>query len=148
MLFVWTVFGSTLVRKTEAMPTCLSCGPTGACCVGPTGAKVKSFSGDITFIFTASGVLCCVLGIDRMISTRKRKGPVVSCTSIVMVTAMVVDCCSQLSSGLLFLHLRIFTQTGAWVGVGYTLIGLIAWVGSYFFRVATKNMTYAVQVCT
>lgn len=32
------------------------------------------------------------------------------------------------------------------MGVGYTLIGLIAWVGSYFFRVATKNMTYAVQV--
>lgn len=26
------------------------------------------------------------------------------------------------------------------------MIGLIAWVGSYFFRVATKNMTYAVQV--
>eukprot|EP00752_Nemacystus_decipiens_P006645 g5975.t1 len=37
-------------------------------------------------------------------------------------------------------------KAGAWVGVGYTLIGLIAWVGSYFFRVATKNMTYAVQL--
>lgn len=37
--------------------------------------------------------------------------------------------------------------SGVWVGVGYTMIGLIAWVGSYFFRVATKNMTYAVQVC-
>lgn len=37
-------------------------------------------------------------------------------------------------------------RSGAWVGVGYTMIGLIAWVGSYFFRVATKNMTYAVQV--
>lgn len=40
----------------------------------------------------------------------------------------------------------LLTATGAWVGVGYTMIGLIAWVGSYFFRVATKNMTYAVQV--
>ncbi|CAM9758797.1 unnamed protein product [Ectocarpus sp. 8 AP-2014] len=38
------------------------------------------------------------------------------------------------------------SKAGAWVGVGYTLIGLIAWVGSYFFRVATKNMTYAVQL--
>lgn len=38
------------------------------------------------------------------------------------------------------------SSAGAWVGVGYTLIGLIAWIGSYFFRVATKNMTYAVQL--
>ncbi|CAM9706424.1 unnamed protein product [Ascophyllum nodosum] len=37
-------------------------------------------------------------------------------------------------------------KAGVWVGVGYTLVGLIAWVGSYFFRVATKNMTYAVQL--
>lgn len=47
---------------------------------------------------------------------------------------------------LLLLGLLSAHTTGAWVGVGYTLIGLIAWVGSYFFRVATKNMTYAVQV--
>lgn len=38
------------------------------------------------------------------------------------------------------------TDTGAYVGVAYTLLACVAWVGTYFFRVATKNMTYAVQV--
>ncbi|CAM9540456.1 unnamed protein product [Choristocarpus tenellus] len=38
------------------------------------------------------------------------------------------------------------TKAGAWVAVGFTMVGLIGWVGSYFFRVATKNMTYAEQL--
>lgn len=56
---------------------------------------------------------------------------------------------SLLTSAVAFgdwLRFCLSIAEGAWVGVGYTLIGLIAWVGSYFFRVATKNMTYAVQV--
>ena len=33
-------------------------------------------------------------------------------------------------------------EAGKWIGVGFTAIGSFAWVGTYIFRVATKDMTY------
>lgn len=33
-------------------------------------------------------------------------------------------------------------EAGKWIGVGFTAFGTAAWVGSYIFRVATKDMTY------
>ena len=33
-------------------------------------------------------------------------------------------------------------ETGKWIGVGFTLISIFVWVGTYIFRVATKDMTY------
>jgi hypothetical protein len=33
-------------------------------------------------------------------------------------------------------------EAGKWIGVGFTAFGTVAWVGSYIFRVATKDMTY------
>ena len=33
-------------------------------------------------------------------------------------------------------------EAGKWIGVGFTLFTLVLWVGSYIFRVATKDMTY------
>jgi len=33
-------------------------------------------------------------------------------------------------------------DAGKWIGVGFTFFVCIAWVGSYVFRVATKDMTY------
>lgn len=33
-------------------------------------------------------------------------------------------------------------EAGKWIGVGFTAIGTFAWVGTYIFRVATKDMTY------
>ncbi|CAM9643111.1 unnamed protein product, partial [Phaeothamnion confervicola] len=35
---------------------------------------------------------------------------------------------------------------GNYVTAAYVLVVTVAWTGSYFFRVATKNMTYAQQV--
>jgi len=37
-------------------------------------------------------------------------------------------------------------DAGKWIGVGFTFFICIAWVGSYVFRVATKDMTYAKQL--
>eukprot|EP00555_Chaetoceros_dichaeta_P002801 CAMPEP_0198251116 /NCGR_PEP_ID=MMETSP1447-20131203/2060_1 /TAXON_ID=420782 /ORGANISM="Chaetoceros dichaeta, Strain CCMP1751" /LENGTH=120 /DNA_ID=CAMNT_0043936071 /DNA_START=234 /DNA_END=596 /DNA_ORIENTATION=+ len=37
-------------------------------------------------------------------------------------------------------------DAGKWIGVGFTFFVCIAWVGSYVFRVATKDMTYAKQL--
>lgn len=33
-------------------------------------------------------------------------------------------------------------EAGKWIGGGFTAIGTFAWVGTYIFRVATKDMTY------
>lgn len=33
-------------------------------------------------------------------------------------------------------------EAGKWIGVGFTAIGMVAWVATYIFRVATKDMTY------
>jgi hypothetical protein len=33
-------------------------------------------------------------------------------------------------------------EAGKWIGVGFTAVGTVLWVGSYIFRVATKDMTY------
>ncbi len=33
-------------------------------------------------------------------------------------------------------------DTGKWIGVGFTFFTTILWVGTYIFRVATKDMTY------
>jgi hypothetical protein len=33
-------------------------------------------------------------------------------------------------------------EAGKWIGVGFTAIGTFAWVATYIFRVATKDMTY------
>ena len=37
-------------------------------------------------------------------------------------------------------------EAGKWIGVGFTAIGTVAWVATYIFRVATKDMTYAKQL--
>jgi len=37
-------------------------------------------------------------------------------------------------------------EAGKWIGVVFTLVICFAWVGSYVFRVATKDMTYAKQL--
>jgi len=37
-------------------------------------------------------------------------------------------------------------EAGKWIGVGFTFFVCVAWVGSYVFRVATKDMTYAKQL--
>lgn len=37
-------------------------------------------------------------------------------------------------------------DAGKWIGVGFTAISTVAWVASYMFRVATKDMTYAKQL--
>jgi hypothetical protein len=34
------------------------------------------------------------------------------------------------------------TEAGIWIGVGFTAISTFLWVGTYIFRVATKDMTY------
>jgi hypothetical protein len=34
------------------------------------------------------------------------------------------------------------TEAGIWIGVGFTVISTFLWVGTYIFRVATKDMTY------
>jgi hypothetical protein len=31
---------------------------------------------------------------------------------------------------------------GTWIGVGFTAVATLAWLGTYLFRVATKDMTY------
>ncbi len=33
-------------------------------------------------------------------------------------------------------------DTGKWIGVGFTFFTTVLWVGTYIFRVATKDMTY------
>ena len=33
-------------------------------------------------------------------------------------------------------------EAGKWIGVGFTVISIFVWVGTYIFRVATKDMTY------
>ena len=33
-------------------------------------------------------------------------------------------------------------EVGRWIGVGFTFFTTVLWVGSYIFRVATKDMTY------
>jgi hypothetical protein len=38
------------------------------------------------------------------------------------------------------------SEVGIWIGVGFTVLSLFVWVGSYIFRVATKDMTYAKQL--
>lgn len=38
------------------------------------------------------------------------------------------------------------SDVGIWIGVGFTVLSLFVWVGSYIFRVATKDMTYAKQL--
>ncbi|KAG5187088.1 hypothetical protein JKP88DRAFT_193912 [Tribonema minus] len=37
-------------------------------------------------------------------------------------------------------------KAGNYVTVTYILLGMVGWAGTYFFRVATKNMTYAQQL--
>eukprot|EP00339_Tiarina_fusa_P019798 CAMPEP_0117040980 /NCGR_PEP_ID=MMETSP0472-20121206/28645_1 /TAXON_ID=693140 ORGANISM="Tiarina fusus, Strain LIS" /NCGR_SAMPLE_ID=MMETSP0472 /ASSEMBLY_ACC=CAM_ASM_000603 /LENGTH=180 /DNA_ID=CAMNT_0004751861 /DNA_START=154 /DNA_END=696 /DNA_ORIENTATION=- len=37
-------------------------------------------------------------------------------------------------------------EAGKWIGVGFTAIATFLWVGTYIFRVATKDMTYAKQL--
>jgi len=37
-------------------------------------------------------------------------------------------------------------EAGKWIGVGFTFFICVAWVLSYVFRVATKDMTYAKQL--
>lgn len=37
-------------------------------------------------------------------------------------------------------------DTGKWIGVGFTFFTTVLWVGTYIFRVATKDMTYAKQL--
>lgn len=37
-------------------------------------------------------------------------------------------------------------ETGKWIGVGFTVLTTVLWVGTYIFRVATKDMTYAKQL--
>ncbi|CAB9501223.1 Protein of unknown function (DUF3007) [Seminavis robusta] len=37
-------------------------------------------------------------------------------------------------------------EAGKWIGGGFTVLATAAWVGSYIFRVATKDMTYAKQL--
>lgn len=37
-------------------------------------------------------------------------------------------------------------EAGKWIGVGFTVVTCILWAGSYVFRVATKDMTYAKQL--
>ena len=34
------------------------------------------------------------------------------------------------------------TEAGIWIGVGFTVLSTFLWVGTYIFRVATKDMTY------
>lgn len=31
---------------------------------------------------------------------------------------------------------------GRWIGVGFTAVATVAWLGTYLFRVVTKDMTY------
>jgi hypothetical protein len=33
-------------------------------------------------------------------------------------------------------------EAGKWIGVGFTVVSCLGWVGTYVFRVATKDMTY------
>jgi hypothetical protein len=33
-------------------------------------------------------------------------------------------------------------EAGKWIGVGFTALSTFLWVGTYIFRVATKDMTY------
>uniref|UniRef100_A0A7S3P7X4 Uncharacterized protein n=1 Tax=Amphora coffeiformis TaxID=265554 RepID=A0A7S3P7X4_9STRA len=35
---------------------------------------------------------------------------------------------------------------GRWIGVGFTAVATLAWLGTYLFRVVTKDMTYAKQL--
>ena len=37
-------------------------------------------------------------------------------------------------------------EAGRWIGVGFTFFTTVLWVGSYIFRVATKDMTYVSRV--
>jgi type III secretory pathway component EscS len=37
-------------------------------------------------------------------------------------------------------------EVGKWMGVGITLVAMLAWVSTYIFRVANKDMTY-VRIC-
>jgi len=37
-------------------------------------------------------------------------------------------------------------DVGRFIGVGFTLLTTVLWVGTYIFRVATKDMTYAKQL--
>lgn len=34
---------------------------------------------------------------------------------------------------------------GRWIGVGFTAVATLAWLGTYLFRVVTKDMTYVSQ---
>ena len=39
---------------------------------------------------------------------------------------------------------------GRWIGVGFTAVATVAWLGTYLFRVVTKDMTYVsggMKVC-
>jgi Protein of unknown function (DUF3007) len=33
-------------------------------------------------------------------------------------------------------------ETGKWIGIGFTVVASVAWLGSYLFRVVNKDMTY------
>lgn len=37
-------------------------------------------------------------------------------------------------------------EAGRWIGGGFTVVATMAWVSTYIFRVATKDMTYAKQL--
>ena len=38
-------------------------------------------------------------------------------------------------------------ETGKWIGIGFTIITSFLWLGTYLFRVATKDMTYVREPC-
>jgi hypothetical protein len=37
-------------------------------------------------------------------------------------------------------------EAGRWIGVGFTILSTLAWLSTYVFRVATKDMTYVQQL--
>jgi hypothetical protein len=37
-------------------------------------------------------------------------------------------------------------EAGKWIGIGFTVVATLAWVSTYLFRVATKDMTYVSSI--
>lgn len=68
------------------------------------------------------------------------KGGVIVWSIILFVVPFIVY---SLATGLLGVD---GVEAGKWIGVGFTAIGTFAWVGTYVFRVATKDMTYVSYV--
>lgn len=100
-------------------------GTTGACATSTTSTSLRMTSSDDK----SGGGLPFFFDIST-------KGGVVFYTILLFVVPIMAY---QFATGVLGVDM---IDAGRWIGVGFTVLCTLAWVSTYIFRVATKDMTY------